>query len=65
MENLAIVYLSNSEYANAEKMFQAAIAIREEVLGPDDPTVAMTLERLANVYNDEGRSAEALSASLS
>jgi tetratricopeptide (TPR) repeat protein len=45
--NLAGVHLEQGEYAAAESLYRSALAIRERVLGPDDPITA-------EVWNDLG-----------
>ena len=37
----------------------ASLAIREKALGPDHPDVALSLNNLAALYNDQGRYADA------
>jgi tetratricopeptide (TPR) repeat protein len=46
-------------YAEAEPLFQRALALREKLLGPDDPNVATSLNNLAALYQVQGRYAEA------
>ena len=46
-------------YAEAEPLYQRAIAIGEKTLGPDDPNLATRLNNLANLYQATGRYAEA------
>jgi tetratricopeptide (TPR) repeat protein/transcriptional regulator with XRE-family HTH domain len=44
--------------AQAEPLYQRALAIREQVLGPDHLDTAKSLYNLARLYYDEGRYAE-------
>ena len=46
-------------YAEAEPLYEPAIAIDEKALGPEHPTVATMLNNLALLYNAQGRDAEA------
>jgi tetratricopeptide (TPR) repeat protein len=58
--NQAGLYLSErGRIARAEPLFQRALAIKEKVLGPDDPSLATTLNNLATLYNRQGKYAEA------
>ena len=47
LNTLAILYQYKGEYAEAEPLFQRALAIREKALGPSHPDVAATLNNLA------------------
>jgi len=44
-----------AQYAEAEPLFQRAIAIDEKMLGPEHPNLAMLLNNLALLYSDQGR----------
>ena len=46
--DLAAVYYSWGRYADAEPLFQRAVAIRSKAFGPDGLQVADSLLRLAN-----------------
>jgi CHAT domain-containing protein/tetratricopeptide (TPR) repeat protein len=46
-------------YADAEPLYKRALAIREKALGPENPSVALSLANLALVYENEGRYADA------
>jgi len=46
-------------YQEAEELYRRALAIREQVLGPDHPGVATSLVRLSALYQTTGRYAEA------
>jgi tetratricopeptide (TPR) repeat protein len=46
-------------YAEAELLYQRALQIREQQLGPEHSDVASPLNGLANLYRDQGRYAEA------
>ena len=48
-----------ARYAEAQPLFERAMAIREKALGPEHPDVAVSLNALAILYRDQGRSAEA------
>ncbi len=47
------------KYAEAEPLYQRALRIREQALGPDHPQVAYPLNGLANLYQEQGKYAEA------
>ena len=44
--NLALVYLAQGEYADAEDLNKRALAIREKALGANHSNVAITLNNL-------------------
>jgi tetratricopeptide (TPR) repeat protein len=44
-----------AQYAEAEPLYQRAIAIGEQVLGPEHPTLATYLNNLALLYKDQGK----------
>src|SRR5262249_44485644 len=52
--NLATFYLGEARYAEAVTLFRKALAAKEKSLGPDDPTVAVTLNNLACVLLEDG-----------
>jgi CHAT domain-containing protein len=60
LHNLAGLYWMLGRPADAEPLFKRALAIWEKALGPDHPTVALSLNILAELYNDQGRYADAL-----
>jgi tetratricopeptide (TPR) repeat protein len=45
----------HARYTEAEPLYQRALAIREQQLGPEHPDVAQTLSNLANLYNRQGQ----------
>ena len=47
------------QYDQALPLYQRALAIREKVLGPEHPDVAMSLNNLAALYRDTGQYAKA------
>ncbi|MGA6827415.1 tetratricopeptide repeat protein [Nitrospira sp. NS4] len=58
--NQAGVYLSKrARYIEAKPLYQRALAIREQVLGPEHPDTAASLNDLASLYGSQGRYAEA------
>jgi tetratricopeptide (TPR) repeat protein len=58
--NQAGYYLNErGRYADAEHLYQRALAIREKVLGPEHPDVATSLNNLAMLYKNQGRYAKA------
>ena len=53
-------YLEQSaQYAQAEPLYQGALAICEKMLGPEHPSTATTLHELAVLYGDQGKYEEA------
>ncbi|MGB7846460.1 MAG: FxSxx-COOH system tetratricopeptide repeat protein [Candidatus Acidiferrum sp.] len=46
-------------FADAEPLYQRALAIREKTLGPKHPDVATSLNNLATLYRSQGKYAEA------
>ncbi len=59
LNNLAELYRATGRYAEAEPLYQRAIAIAETTLGPEHPDLAIWLNNLANLYQATGRYAEA------
>ena len=53
-------YLTDrAHYPEAEKLYQRALSIQEQLLGPEHPNVATSLNGLANLYYEQGKYAEA------
>jgi tetratricopeptide (TPR) repeat protein len=48
-----------AQYMEAEPLYQRAITIGEETLGPEHPDLATYLNNLANLYRNQGNYAEA------
>ena len=42
--------MATGRYAEAEPLYERALAIREKALGPDHPDVATSLNNLAVLY---------------
>jgi CHAT domain-containing protein/Tfp pilus assembly protein PilF len=59
LNDLALLYLQQDRYADAEPLLKRALAVREKALGPDHPTVAPELNNLAKLYDDQNRYADA------
>ncbi len=59
LNNLALLYHTQGQYAQAEPLFKRALAIAEKALGPDHPNVAMSLNNLAALYRATKRDKEA------
>jgi tetratricopeptide (TPR) repeat protein len=58
--NQAGYYLhKRADYAQAELLFQRALAIREKALGPEHLATATSLNNLAELYRDQWRNEEA------
>ena len=59
LNNLAVLYRTQSKYTEAEPLYQRALAIREKALGPEHPHVATSLNNLAFLYYTQGKYAVA------
>ena len=46
-------------YADADPLYNRALANREKALGPDHPDVAQSVNNLADLYSAQGRYADA------
>ena len=56
---MAQSYLNQGRYAEAESLFQHALAIYEQALGPDSPRIIDVLEDYAIMLRSMQRTAEA------
>ena len=59
LNNLAELYRAQGKYAQAEPLYQRALAIWQKALGPEHPQVAMVLENYAALLHWLNRDAEA------
>ncbi len=59
LNNLALLYYNQGKYAQAEPLYQRALAIDEKALGPEHPQVATVLENYAALLHKLNRDAEA------
>ena len=59
LNNLAALYQTQGQYAEAEPLYKRALAISEKALGPDHPDVATSLNNLAELYHAQGQYAQA------
>ena len=59
LNNLAALYVTQGQYAQAEPLYKRSLAIREKALGPDHPDVATSLENMAALYRKTNRAEEA------
>ncbi len=59
LNNLANLYQAQGHYAEAEPLYQRALAIREKALGPEHPDVATSLENYAALLRETARADEA------
>ncbi len=59
LNNLAFLYDAQGKYAEADPLYKRALAIRENALGPEHPSVATSLENYADLLRKTGRDAEA------
>jgi len=55
LSNLAILYHSQGDYAEAEPLYRRSLAIKEKALGPEHPDVAQILENYAVLLRRTGR----------
>jgi tetratricopeptide (TPR) repeat protein len=53
------VLISQKKFAEAEPLAKEQLALLEKIYGPDNLAVAITLDTLANIYRNLGRSADA------
>ena len=53
LDNLAVLYNSQSEFSVAENYYEQALAVREEALGSQHPDVAGSFNRLAVFYHTQ------------
>ena len=60
LNSLALSYRDQDKYAEAQPLYEQALAIRERVLSPDHPDVATSLNNLALLYSAQGKYDEAL-----
>ena len=59
LNSLALLYHDQGKYAEAEPLYQRALAFAEKVLGPEHPSTAASLNNLAGLYRDQGKYADA------
>ncbi len=59
LNNLAELYDTQGQYAQAEALYKRSLAIREKALGPEHPSVATSLNNLALLYHTQGQYAQA------
>jgi len=59
LNNLASLFDAQGKYAEAEPLYQRALAIDEKALGPEHPDTAIDLNNLGGLYHDQGKYAEA------
>jgi tetratricopeptide (TPR) repeat protein len=59
LNNLALLYKTQGQYAQAEPLYKRALAITEKALGPDHPDVATSLENMTALFLRTGREKEA------
>ncbi len=59
LNNLAVLYQAQGRYAEAEPLYQRALATVEKALGPEHPHVATSLENYAALLRQTARADEA------
>ena len=57
--NLAALYYEQGKYAEAESLYQRALRIREQALGPDHPYTREVVRNYAMLLREMGRESEA------
>jgi len=65
LNNLALLYQDQDQYAQAEPLYSRSLAIREKTLGADHFLVGESLGNLASLYQDQGRFAISVSSQVS
>jgi hypothetical protein len=60
LKNLAVFYTAVEKYAEAEPLYQRALAIFEAHLGPRHPKVVTCLQNYAQLLHETQRRAEAM-----
>jgi len=60
IHNLGDLSRAKGDAKQSETYFRRALAIKERYLGTDHPSVAGTLENIAALYRETGRTDEAL-----
>lgn len=59
LNGMAAVYERRQEYADAERLYEEALAIYEEIFGTQHLTTALVTRNLARVLRVQGKTAEA------
>ena len=54
-----MLYYAHGKYAEAEPLYEQALAVWEKALGPDHPTVAQALENYAALLRETGHPRDA------
>jgi hypothetical protein len=65
LNNLAVLYKTQGQYAMAEPLYVRALAMREKALGPEHPDVATSQHALSTSHGPSGRSRTARSSCAS
>jgi tetratricopeptide (TPR) repeat protein len=59
LNNLALLYSDEGRYREAEPLYLRALELRERILGPDHPELALTLNNLGILYRSQALYAKA------
>lgn len=59
LNNLALLYHAQGNYAEAEPLYKRSLAIVENALGPEHPNVATALENYSELLRETNRETEA------
>jgi tetratricopeptide (TPR) repeat protein len=55
LNNMASLYRSQGQYEKAERLYRRALAIKEKVLGSENPEVVASRENLARFQRQQGK----------
>lgn len=58
LENLALLYFTESNFKKAESLYNQSLKIRENLLGKDHPRLINVLEKLEKCYKQLGQTAK-------
>jgi tetratricopeptide (TPR) repeat protein len=64
LNNAALALKEHKQYEQAGPLFERALAIEEQIAGPEHPTTAITLNNLATIYHAQGNHERAESCYL-
>ena len=59
LNEFAVALAQAARYDEAEPLYKRSLVIKEKALGPDHPSVAITVNNLAGLYRTQGRYEEA------
>lgn len=59
LHKTALYLWNRRDFTKVEQLYQQALQVKRQLFGPEHPTVAASLNGLANLYYEQGRYAEA------